>query len=42
MKLRATVMGNYFCIAPDGLRINYDKFYVEGNVLTERRGIYIL
>lgn len=34
-RLRATDMGNYFRIAPDGRSLNYDEFYVEGNVLTE-------
>lgn len=34
-RLRSTDMGNYFLIAPDGRSLNYDKFYVEGNVLTE-------
>ncbi len=34
-RLRATDMGNYFRIAPDGRSLNYDQFYVEGNVLTE-------
>ncbi len=34
-RLRATDMGHYFRIAPDGRSLNYDKFYVEGNVLTE-------
>lgn len=34
-QLRATDMGNYFRITPDGRSLNYDKFYVEGNVLTE-------
>ncbi len=34
-RLRATDMGDYFRIAPDGRSLNYDKFYVEGNVLTE-------
>lgn len=33
--LRATDMGDYFRIAPDGRSLNYDKFYVEGDVLTE-------
>ena len=28
-------MGEYFRIAPDGRSLNYDKFYVEGDVLTE-------
>lgn len=39
-KLRATDMGNYFRIAPDGRTLNYDKFYVEGNVLTESDEAY--
>ena len=39
-KLRATDMGNYFRIAPDGRSLNYDKFYVEGNVLTESDDAY--
>lgn len=34
-RLRATDMGNYYRIAPDGRSLNYDKFYVEGIVLTE-------
>lgn len=34
-KLRANDMGNYFRITPDGRSLNYDKFYVEGQVLTE-------
>lgn len=34
-QLRATDMGHYFRISPDGRSLNYDKFYVEGNVLTE-------
>lgn len=34
-RLRSTDMGNYFRIEPDGRSLNYDKFYVEGNVLTE-------
>ena len=39
-KLRATDMGNYYRIAPDGRSLNYDKFYVEGNVLTESDEAY--
>lgn len=39
-KLRATDMGRYFRIAPDGRSLNYDKFYVEGNVLTESDEAY--
>ena len=34
-RLRATDMGNYFRIAPDGRTLNYDKFYVEGDVMTQ-------
>lgn len=34
-RLRATDMGHYFRIALDSRSLNYDKFYVEGNVLTE-------
>ncbi len=34
-KLRATDMGRYFRIAPDGRSLNYDKFYVEGSLFTE-------
>lgn len=34
-RLRSTDMGHYFRIAPDGRSLNYDKFYVEGNVQTE-------
>lgn len=34
-RLRSTDMGDYFRIAPDGRSLNYDKFYVEGDVVTE-------
>ena len=34
-RLRSTDMGNYFRIVPDGRSLNYDKFYVDGDVLTE-------
>ena len=34
-RLRATDMGQYFRISPDGRSLNYDKFYVEGSVMTE-------
>ena len=34
-RLRSTDMGQYFRISPDGRSLNYDKFYLEGNVLTE-------
>lgn len=38
--LRSTDMGHYFRIAPDGRSLNYDKFYVDGNVLTEGEEAY--
>ena len=34
-RLRSSDMGHYFRISPDERGLNYDKFYVEGNVLTE-------
>ncbi len=34
-RLRATDMGHYFRIVPDGRTLNYDKFYVQGDALTE-------
>ena len=39
-RLRSTDMGRYFRIAPDDRSLNYDKFYVEGNVLTEGNEAY--
>lgn len=39
-RLRSTDMGNYFRIAPDGRSLNYDKFYVKGDVLTEGEEAY--
>ena len=39
-RLRSTDMGKYFRIAPDGRSLNYDKFYVEGNVITESDEAY--
>lgn len=39
-RLRATDMGQYFRIAPDGRSLNYDKFYVEGQVTTEANEAY--
>lgn len=39
-RLRATDMGDYFRIAPDGRSLNYDKFYVDGDVLTESEESY--
>ena len=34
-RLRSNDMGHYFRISPDGRSLNYDRFYVEGSVLTE-------
>ena len=39
-RLRATGMGNYFRIAPDGRSLNYDQFYVEGQVTTQSDEAY--
>lgn len=39
-RLRATDMGHYYRIAPDGRSLNYDKFYVEGQVQTESDEAY--
>ena len=34
-RLRSQDMGNYFRISPDGRGLNYDQFYVQGQVLTQ-------
>ena len=39
-RLRSVDMGHYFRIAPDGRSLNYDKFYVEGQVTTEADEAY--
>ncbi len=39
-RLRAVDMGQYFKILPDGRSLNYDKFYVEGDVLTQSKDAY--
>ena len=39
-RLRATDMGHYFRISPDGRSLNYDKFYLEGQVQTESDEAY--
>lgn len=39
-RLRATDMGDYFRIAPDGRSLNYDQFYVEGHVMTQSDEAY--
>jgi UDP-glucose 4-epimerase len=33
-------MGRYFRIIPDARGLNYDKFYLEGTVSTEREEAY--
>lgn len=39
-RLRSTDMGQYFRISPDGRSLNYDKFYVQGQVQTESDEAY--
>ncbi len=39
-RLRSTDMGKYFRISPDGRSLNYDKYYVEGSVMTESDEAY--
>lgn len=39
-RLRAVDMGDYFRITPDGRSLNYDKFYIEGQVTTESDEAY--
>lgn len=39
-RLRSTDMGKYFRISPDGRSLNYDKFYVEGQVQTQSDEAY--
>lgn len=39
-RLLPTDMGHYFLIPPDGRNLNYDKFYVEGEVQTEGAEAY--
>ena len=39
-RFRATDMGHYFRIAPDSRSLNYDKFYVQGQVQTESDEAY--
>lgn len=39
-RLRSTDLGRYFRIAPDSRSLNYDKFYVDGDVLTESDEAY--
>ena len=39
-RLRSVDMGQYFRISPDGRSLNYDKFYVQGQVTTESDEAY--
>ena len=39
-RLRSIDMGQYFRITPDVRGLNYDKFYLEGNVVTEGEEAY--
>ena len=39
-RLRSTDLGHYFRIAPDSRSLNYDKFYVQGQVSTEADEAY--
>ena len=39
-RLRSTDMGKYYRISPDGRGLNYDKFYVDGDVVTEDEEAY--
>ena len=39
-KLRAEDMGQYFRIVPDSRDLNYDKFFVDGQVSTEANESY--
>ena len=39
-RLRAVDMGRYYRVAADGRDLNYDKYFVEGQVLTESDEAY--
>lgn len=39
-RLRSVDMGRYFKISPDGRSLNYDKFYVEGQVSAQENEAY--
>ena len=39
-RLRSVDMGHYFRIAPDARGLNYDKFYVQGTVVTKDEEAY--
>lgn len=38
--LRSEDMGNYYRVAPDGRDLNYDKFFIKGEVRTESNEAY--
>ena len=38
--LRSEDMGNYYRVAPDGRDLNYDKFFIKGEVQTESNEAY--
>ncbi|MEG2393655.1 MAG: polysaccharide biosynthesis protein [Ruthenibacterium sp.] len=39
-RLKATDMGHYYRVAADGRDLNYDKFFVDGQVLTQSEEAY--
>lgn len=39
-RLRSEDMGNYYRVAPDGRDLNYDKFFIKGEVRTESEEAY--
>ena len=39
-RLKATDMGRYFRVAADGRDLNYDKYFVDGQVLTQAEEAY--
>ena len=39
-RLRSEDMGNYYCVSADNRDLNYDKYFVEGQVMTEAEESY--
>ncbi|MEG2037754.1 MAG: polysaccharide biosynthesis protein, partial [Ruthenibacterium sp.] len=39
-RLKATDMGHYYRVSADGRDLNYDKFFVDGQVLTQSEEAY--
>ena len=39
-RLRSEDMGNYYRVAADGRDLNYDKYFVQGQVLTQAEESY--